>query len=354
MARDANGNIFFADEFNNKIREIQSNNIILDLRKHPHTWEIPRPPQLNIWRTMVMPLCTLTSIAPDVNASIDTTVQNPCAIGTAYGPLSGCTVGTQFKPTTTGDPLIGHINVAANAGGSSPFDIQLAGHAIPASQTTLTLTAIPNPSAFEQSVAFEATAGALPPADAKPGFNPGIPGGTVTYFADGATIGSAALDTTGRATFSYFALTVGTHTITATYGGSNDYLTSIRARSRKWFRRVPTATSLGASSGGGANSGSVLVATVVGGHVVSSYTHGNRWLVNGTTTLGTVTLNDSGVATLSPQVATGNYTVVATYSGDAVHDPSSSVAVTITPVPTNFDIAVTPSTLTVATGNMSR
>ena len=56
------------------------------------------------------------------------------------------------------------------------------------------------------------------------------------------------------------------------------------------------------------------------------------------------------MATLTPQVATGNYTVVATYSGDAVHDPSSSVAVTITPVPTNFDIAVTPSTLTVATG----
>jgi hypothetical protein len=144
---------------------------------------------------------------------------------------------------------------------------------------------------------------------------------------------------------------VGTHSITASYAGSNDYLASNSTPLSQVVQKMPTVTSLGASSGGGNNNASaVLVATVIGSTSTTPIPTGTVTFTSGTTTLGTVTLDASGVATLSPQVATGNYTVVAAYSGDAVHDPSSSVAVTVTPTPTNFDITIDNTKLTVASG----
>ena len=350
MARDASGNIFFADVFNNKIREIQSNKIILDFTETPTYVGDTSPTATQYLENDGNAPLTLTSISPDVNAAIDTTVQNSCVTGSAYGPISGCTIGAQFKPTTTGNPLIGNINITADAGGSSPFDVELAGLAIPAAQTTLTLSSNPNPSAFEQAVAFEATATAIAPTGTKAGFNPGIPTGSVTFSADGVTIGSAALDSTGRATLNYAGLTVGTHSITASYAGSNDYLASNATPLSQVVQKMPTVTSLGASSGGGNNASAVLVATVIGSTSTTPIPTGTVTFTSGTTTLGTATLDASGVATFSPQVAAGNYTVVATYSGDAVHSPSSSVVVTVTPTPTDFEITVNPNKLTVATG----
>ena len=351
MARDPNGNIFFADEFNNQIREIQSNKIILDFTYLPTYVGDTSPTETQYLENDGNDNLTLTSITPDINAGVDTTVQNACATGTPIGTRAGCTIGAQFKPTTTGDPLVGNINISADAGGSSPFDIELAGKAIPASQTTLTITANPNPSAFEQSVAFEAAAVVVPPAGTPANTNLGIPSGTITFSADGASIGTATLDPTGHAILNFSALTVGTHAITASYAGSNDFLPSNSAAVSQVVQPMPTSTSLGASSaGGGPNASPALVATVVGTTSLTPIPTGTVTFTSGGTTLGTVTLNSSGVATLNPQVPTGGYTVVAAYSGDAVHAPSSSVAVNITATPTDFDIAVAPPTVTVATG----
>lgn len=53
-------------------------------------------------------------------------------------------------------------------------------------------------------------------------------GGTVQFHDNGTDIGAAAtVDTgTGVATLATTALTVGSHTITATYGGTTGFLTS--------------------------------------------------------------------------------------------------------------------------------
>jgi hypothetical protein len=45
-----------------------------------------------------------------------------------------------------------------------------------------------------------------------------------------------------------------------------------------------------------------------------------------------------------------SYTIIANYSGDADHAPSSSVAVNVTGSATDFDNAVNPSTITMAAG----
>ena len=353
MVRDGSGNLIFADEFNNKIREIQSNKIILDFTFAPtHVSEKSATAGETLENDGNAPL-TITSITPDANSAVDATVQNACATGApGYGNDGNCVIGAQFAPTTTGDPLDAHITAVANSG-NSPFDIELVGAAIPPSVTTLTLTATPNPSVFEQSVAFAATVTAAPVTTGNNNnVNPGIPTGTVTFSADGASIGSATLDSTGRATLNYSTLSVGTHVITASYSGDVGNLASTSTPLSQVVQKMPTDTSVGASSG--ANSSSpALVATVIGVTSNTPVPTGTVTFVSGSTTLGSATLNASGVATFSPQLAAGSYTVVANYGGDAVHAPSSSVAVTITGTPTDFGIGVTPAKITMATGQNS-
>jgi hypothetical protein len=70
---------------------------------------------------------------------------------------------------------------------------------------------------------------------------------------------------------------------------------------------------------------------------------------NGTTAVGTATLDSSGVATLTPNLANGSYTIVAVYSGDALHSASTSQPVTITAGGTTFNLTIPQTTVTMHT-----
>jgi hypothetical protein len=76
--------------------------------------------------------------------------------------------------------------------------------------TTLSLTSAPNPSIFGQSVTFTATV------------SPVAASGTVT-FTEGATVLGTGTLASGVATFSTTSLPVGSHVISATYGGNSTY-----------------------------------------------------------------------------------------------------------------------------------
>jgi hypothetical protein len=79
--------------------------------------------------------------------------------------------------------------------------------------TTVTMAQSVNPSVHGQTVTFTAGAHAVAP-------GAGIPAGVVT-FRDGATVlGSVPLNASGVASLSTAALTVGSHSITASYLGS--------------------------------------------------------------------------------------------------------------------------------------
>jgi hypothetical protein len=351
FAFDGNGNLYFADEFNNKIREIQSNLAIID-------YTSPETPTYvgNTSAAQTVSVendgnanSTISSITADANAAVDDAVANACVTGApGYGPIGGCAIAAEFAPSTVGTPLDAHINIQADSV-NSPYEIELVGNAIPPSATNITLSASPNPSVFEQNVTLAATTMAVP-ASGSTETNLGIPQGTVTFFSDGASIGTASLDSTGRATLNYAVLTVGTHSLTASYGGATDYVASNSNAVSQVVQLMPTDTSLGASGSGGSSSSAVLVATVIGTTSTTPVPTGTVTFVSGSTTLGSSSLNASGVATLSPQLANISYTIIANYSGDADHAPSSSVAVNVTGNATDFDITVDPSTITMATG----
>ena len=80
--------------------------------------------------------------------------------------------------------------------------------------TTTSLTSSSNPSAFNQSLTFTATVAAAS----------GTPTGTVTF----SPLGTATLSN-GTATFNATSLPVGTHSVTAIYGGDNSFSSSTSA-----------------------------------------------------------------------------------------------------------------------------
>ena len=89
--------------------------------------------------------------------------------------------------------------------------------------TTTTLASTPNPSTVGQAVTLTATVRPVAPAT-------GVATGTVT-FRDGATtvLGTATLGATGTASIVVSTLAAGSHSLTAAYGGSLDFLASTSA-----------------------------------------------------------------------------------------------------------------------------
>src|SRR6266478_4136031 len=88
--------------------------------------------------------------------------------------------------------------------------------------TTTSLTSTPNPSTVGQAVTLTATVRPVAPAT-------GVATGTVTFRDGAATIGTATLGATGSASISVTTLAAGTHSLTAAYGGSLDFLASTSA-----------------------------------------------------------------------------------------------------------------------------
>lgn len=176
--------------------------------------------------------------------------------------------------------------------------------------------------------------------------NGGVPSGAVTFYTDGAKSNTATLDATGKATFNDATLAVGSHTITATYNGDTDDSPSNSTTLTQAVQSIPTTTSLGTGSTGGSSPVLFLVSTVNAG--TGPTPTGTITFTSSSKVIGIVTLDTTGVGTLTPDLAPDNYTIVASYSGDAIHSPSTSTALQVSGVPTGFGITVNPTAITLA------
>jgi sugar lactone lactonase YvrE len=200
--------------------------------------------------------------------------------------------------------------------------------------TSLAVTATPSPAIIDSPITFSAIV-----------TGSGVtPTGSVTFLADGKSIGKGALNASGLATLIYSGLTVGTHSITAEYAGDIDNSSSTSPAVAEVVQAIPTVTDLGTSSSGAQVT---LVASVFG--AFGPTPTGTVSFKSGASVIGTATLNSTGVATLSPQLAKGSYTIVAVYGGDALHSPSTSQPVTVSGTASAFSLTVAPSTLTIPT-----
>jgi hypothetical protein len=187
----------------------------------------------------------------------------------------------------------------------------------------------------------------------------GTPMGTVKFLDGSSSLGVVTL-VSGSASLTAKSLSVGSHSITAVYSGDNTFGTStssvVTVAVATSVSTVSTTTTLSASGSNvlyGTNiSFSVTVAPATGNTVPS----GSVAFTDGSTVLGTASLDASGKATYSTTtLAVGSHSVIASYAGTspsaAIFTASTSSAVSVIVNPPGFTIALTQAATTVARGS---
>ncbi len=211
--------------------------------------------------------------------------------------------------------------------------------------TTTALTNSPNPSTVNQTVTFTATVTTS---------GTGQPTGTVAFMEGTTLLGIAALSA-GHATFTTAALTAATHMITARYEGDTTFAPSTSTPQSQVVNKDSTTTTLDSSPNpSGQGQAVIFTATVAAGMAGPLAPTGTVTFLEGTTVLGTGTLNN-GVATfMTTTLTVGTHTITARYEGDTNFTTSTSsghtqtvnqfvsmTTLTGSPNPSNINQAVT-------------
>ena len=189
--------------------------------------------------------------------------------------------------------------------------------------TATTASSSPNPSVFGQSVTFTSTTTS----------SGGVPVGTVT-FTEGSTVwaSNVTVNGSGQASFSTTALAVGSHTITATFTGATGWGNSSGNAAPQVVNKAATTTAVSSSANPSVYSQPVtFTATVTATAPGSGVPTGTVTFKNGGSTLGTGTLNGSGIATFTTStLAVGSLSITAVYGGSTSFNTSTSPVLTQT------------------------
>ena len=290
------------------------------------------------------------TVNPDGTSTVVTASANPSVFGqsvtftatvTAAAPGSGTPTGPTGTVTfMDGTTTLGSATLSRGRARLTTSSLAVATHTITAvysgdgnfttstskavSQTvrqdasTTRLTSSANPSVSGQSVTFTATVRAAAPGS-------GTPTGTVTFMDGSSTLGTATLSGTGTCTVTTSNLSVGTHAITAVYGGDSNFSAKTSAALNQVVKLAQTTTSMVSSANPSSSGQSVTFTATIGVVAPGSGTPtGIVTFLDGTTTLGTATLN-GGTATLTPASLTvGTYSIKAVYGGDPNFNGSTS------------------------------
>ena len=189
--------------------------------------------------------------------------------------------------------------------------------------TTSVVTSATNPSVFGQSVTFTATVTAVAPGS-------GTPTGSITFLDGSTTLGTTTLSG-GKATFKTTALAAGPHTITVSYSGDGNFVTSPSGPLTQAVNQAGTTSKVTSSANPSVFGESVtFTATVKAVAPGSGTPTGTVSFLDGSTTLGTGTLS-GGTATFSiSTLAVGAHSITVVYGGDANFLTSTSGILTQT------------------------
>ena len=182
--------------------------------------------------------------------------------------------------------------------------------------TATSLSSSPNPSSPGQTVMLMA---AVTPSTAT---------GSVTFSDGNSTLGAVNLSN-GTAAFSTSMLSVGVHSLTASYGGDssdNGSTSSTVMQTVSAPGKTATTTSLSAVPNPAAAGQNVLLTATVSPAAAT----GAVTFSDGATTLATVSLSNGTASLSTGQLAAGGHTLTASYGGDANYAGSAAAAVSLT------------------------
>jgi len=313
--------------------------------------------QLQIFGLSAFPTTTtLTTSANPVASGQPVTftasVQSPSNDDTPSGTVTFNDGATTLGSTTlagggasfTTSALVGGTHsITAAYGGDSEFAASTSAalaETVGPMSTTLNLAASLSTSQFQQPVVFTATASSASGA---------TPTGTVVFADGGNTLGSFPL-VSGTAALSVTKLSVGTHSITAVYGGSAGFAGSTSAAAAVTVGPASTTTTL-TSNANPSNAGQAVALTAT---VIAAYGGSPSALVtfvDGTTVLGSVAPNaTTHQATLTVStLAAGTQSITANFVGGTNFATSSSQVLTqtvnpVAPANTTTNLATSLST----------
>jgi len=147
------------------------------------------------------------------------------------------------------------------------------------------------------------------------------PGGTVQFLDGALPLGSPAAVSNGVASLSTNTLAVGSHSITASYGGDAGNAPSVSGATVVSVSKAVSNTTLSSSAASVATGQSVTLSVSIAG---ASPT-GTVQFFEGTALLGSATLNAAGAASLVVNgLGDGSHSITAMYSGDADNAGSAS------------------------------
>jgi hypothetical protein len=191
-------------------------------------------------------------------------------------------------------------------GGGSPQKVSLTGTGTSLAVTATALSSLPNPSVYGQAVTFTATVTSSSGAP---------PDGETTTFMKGTTVLGTGVLSGGSASFKTSALTAGTNSITAVYGGDSNLAGS---KSKGVNQVVDKATitttltsSLNPSSFGQSVTFTAKVAPEFSGTVTGTVT-----FYDGTTALKIVGLSGGVAKYATSTLSSGSHTITAKYNGN--------------------------------------
>jgi uncharacterized repeat protein (TIGR03803 family) len=234
-------------------------------------------------------------------------------------PPSGGTITDFDAPDAGTDVGAGTVPYGINTAGTitgTSIDASYVFHGfvlIPLTPTTTTLSSLLNPSVYGQAVNFTATV------TSKAGAPPD--GETVSLMKGKTVLGTGTLSG-GSASLMTSALTAGTDSVTAVYGGDTNFASSTSKPVHQVVSKATTTTTL-TSSPNPSSSGQAVTFTAsltpeFGGTVTGTVT-----FYDGATVLKTVTLSAGTAKFTTKTLAVGTPTIKATYNGSTSFDTSS-------------------------------
>jgi hypothetical protein len=260
--------------------------------------------------------------------------------GTSFGTPVSLANGVATSIATTILSVANHT-IQASYSGDSNFAASTGSftQTVGKASTSTALSPSLTSSVFGQSVTFTATVSVQTPGSTAVA----NPTGTVTFLDGSSNIGQGTLTTNNGVTTAVLtvsSLTAATHTITASYGGDGNFLSSNRVLTIT-VNKASTSTVLSSSANPSFTGQSVTFTATVGvlppgagtptGTVQFTIDNNNAGTANVTTSGGVST----AIFSPSSPLAQGTHIVTATYSGDVdfASSPATALTQTVSPMP---------------------
>lgn len=171
-----------------------------------------------------------------------------------------------------------------------------------------------DPQTYDEAVTFTATV--------KPSTS-GTPTGKVTFKNGSTTLATVNLSG-GKASYTTSALTVGSHAITADYGGSTDYATSTSSTLTETIKQATTTTTLESSKNPSTKGQKVTFTALV--KASSGSATGTVAFMDGSRKIGSETLSGGKATFTTDSLAVGTHSIKAIYEGATDYAESTSAA----------------------------